>query len=285
VIAATAELRGAAPAPAAGVSLVLRNLTVSYGGRPALSGVTAEVAPGGWLALIGPNGAGKSTLLRAVAGLVPAEGELLVGGVALDPRHRRHVARLVALVPQRPQQPSTMPVLDYVMLGRTAYLPLLGTEGRHDRSVVAETIERLDLTALAHRALGTLSGGEAQRATLARAIAQQAPLLLLDEPTSSLDVGHEQQVLELVDELRAERALTVLSAMHDLTLAGQYADELLLLADGGAVASGTPAQVLQAPLLEGCYGARLEVLTRPSGPVVVPLRRARAGAPDGVPGA
>ncbi len=273
----------AVPAPAAarveaaparrGVDLLLRNLSVSYGERPALSGVSAEVAAGGWLALIGPNGAGKSTLLRAAAGLLPYRGELLVGGEQLDARHRRRVARLVALVPQRPRHPPMMALSDYVMLGRTAHLPLLGSEGRHDRVVVAETLERLDLAAMADRPLDSLSGGEAQRATLARAIAQQSPVLLLDEPTSSLDIGHEQQVLELVDELRAERRLTVVSAMHDLTLAGQYAEELLLLAGGRTVAAGPPDEVLRAPLLEACYAGRLEVIARRSGPAVVPVRR------------
>jgi iron complex transport system ATP-binding protein len=261
----------------AGVRVTLRNLAVSYGTSPALSGVSLEVPGGGWTALIGPNGAGKSTLLRAVAGLVPYSGEVLLDGATPDSR-RRHRARLVAFVPQRPQLPPTMTVADYVLLGRTAHLPLLGSETARDRAVAAEAIERLDLETFAGRPLGSLSGGEAQRATLARAVAQQAPLVLLDEPTSSLDVGHVQQVLELVDALRAERGLTVLAAMHDLTLAGQYAGELLLLDAGQAVAHGPASDVLRAGLLEAHYRATLAVLPRPDGPAVVPVRRAHPPA-------
>jgi iron complex transport system ATP-binding protein len=264
-------MSAAVPA-AAGVHLSLRNLAVSYDGSPALSGVSAEVPAGGWTALIGPNGAGKSTLLRVVAGLVPHAGDVLLDGVPIDRRHPRRLARRIALVPQRPTLPAQMTVGDYVLLGRTAHLPLLGAETARDRAAAAEALDRLDLAPFAGRPLGSLSGGEAQRATLARAVAQQAPVLLLDEPTSSLDVGHVQQVLELVDELRDERGLTVLSAMHDLTLAGQYAAELLLLDRGRAVAHGPAPSVLRAELLEARYGARLAVLPCPDGPAVVPVR-------------
>jgi iron complex transport system ATP-binding protein len=267
---------GAGPRP---VVLSLRNLSVSYARCPALAGVSADLDAGGWTALIGPNGAGKSTLLRAVAGLVESSGEVLIGGRPIEARNRRRLARLVALVPQRPQLPRTMTVTDYVILGRTAHLPLLGSESRLDRAAAAAAIARLDLEALADRPLGSLSGGEAQRATIARAIAQQAPLLLLDEPTASLDVGHVQQVLELVDELRHERGLTVLSAMHDLTLAGQYAGELLLLGGGRVVARGRPEDVLQVGVLEPHYRARLAVLPRPDGPAVVPVRAREEATP------
>jgi iron complex transport system ATP-binding protein len=258
------------------VSLEALEVWVSYDGAPALRGLTVRVPAGGWLGLIGPNGAGKTTFLRAAAGLVGFAGRIRVAGVPVVPSDRRRLARLVALVPQRPSLPASMTVTDYVLLGRTPYIPYLGTEGRRDLEVTAEALERLELTALADRPLGSLSGGEGQRVVLARALAQQAPVLLLDEPTAALDVGHQQQVLELVDGLRAERGLTVVSAMHDLTLAGQFADRLVLLSRGRAVADGPPETVLTEDLIGEHYGAKVRVLDEGGGRVaVVPTRHLR----------
>ena len=152
----------------------------------------------------------------------------------------------VAYVPQSPNLPDDMTAAEYVMLGRNPYIGYFGAETTHDRSIVAGVLERLDLEPFAQRLLGSLSGGERQRLVIARALAQEAPVLLLDEPTSALDIGHQQQALELVDRLRRETGLTVLSAMHDLTLAGLYADRLTLLDRGTVVASGTAAEVLDA---------------------------------------
>jgi iron complex transport system ATP-binding protein len=165
-----------------------------------------------------------------------------------------------------------MTVGEYVLLGRTAHLGLLGRPGPADRQAAAEAAERLDLALLASRRLDALSGGERQRAVLARAIAQDAPVLLLDEPTAALDVGRQQEVLELVGELRAERGLTVLGAMHDLTLAGQYADRLALLDGGRLVAEGRPAEVLTEERIARHYHARVRVTSVDDSPVVVPAR-------------
>ena len=155
---------------------------------------------------------------------------------------RRKLARVVAYVPQRPELPPDMTVSDYVLLGRTPHIGYLRVETAADRRICAELIDRLALSAMAGRVLATLSGGELQRLVLARALAQQAPVLLLDEPTSALDLGRRVDALELVDELRRERSLTILSAVHDLTLAGQFADRLLLL-DRGRVAEGLRADL------------------------------------------
>jgi iron complex transport system ATP-binding protein len=182
----------------------------------------------------------------------------------------------VAFVPQSPIVPPGMSVASYVLLGRTPHLGPLGREGAHDLGVVARTLEQLDLTAFAERPLDTLSGGERQRAMVARALAQEAPVLLLDEPTTALDVGHQQEVLELVDRLRREHELTVVSTMHDLTLAGQYADRLLLLDHGQVVVSGPPEEVLTQENLARFYGARVRVLLEGGALVVVPVR---AGTP------
>jgi iron complex transport system ATP-binding protein len=251
------------------VTIEVADVSVAYDGISVLRGLSVRVPAGGWLALIGPNGAGKTTLLRAVGGLVSFSGEVRVVEAPVSAMTRRRLAQLIAYVPQRPQIPPSMTVTDYVLLGRTPYIPYLGMEGPRDLEVVSRVIERLELGSLAHRALGSLSGGEVQRAVLGRALAQEAPVLLLDEPTAALDVGHQQQVLELIDELRLERALTVIAAMHDLTLAGQFAEELLLLDGGRAVAAGPARAVLTEATIRRHYGASVRILEDPEGGVVV----------------
>ena len=263
------------------------DVRVTLGGAPILHGVDLDVAAGEWVTIIGPNGAGKSTLLRAIGGALPSQGEIRVHGSPVRQLGRRELARLVATVPQNPVVPPGMGVLDYVLLGRTPYIRPLGRESTSDLAVARQVLERLDLTAFADRPLPTLSGGERQRVFLARALAQitrpadspapaHAGVLLLDEPTSSLDIGHQQEVLDLVDELRAaDRELTVLATMHDLSVAGSYADRLVLLAGGRVVACGTPAQVLTQETLSRHYGARVRVIDTETGPLVVPVRTTR----------
>jgi iron complex transport system ATP-binding protein len=252
--------------------LEIDGLSVTLGGATVLDGLSLDVEAGGWVALVGPNGAGKTTLLRAVAGLVEYEGTIRVDGEARDAGNRREAARRVAYVPQRPVLPPAMPVTDYVLLGRSAHHSYLGAPSRTDERVVAAVLDRLELGPFVRRRLGELSGGESQRAVLARALAQQAPVLLMDEPTSSLDLGHSQMVLELVDELRREQSLCVLAALHDLTLAAQYAQRLYALSFGRAIASGSPSEVLTTDLLEKVFGATVEILDGASGPSVTPVR-------------
>jgi iron complex transport system ATP-binding protein len=256
-------------------AIELRRVSVDLDGRPVLRELDLVVPGGARLGLIGPNGSGKTTLLRTVAGLVPHRGELRIGEAPPGGLSRRELARRIALVPQSPAVPAGMTVADYVLLGRTPYIPYLGSESRRDLAIVAQVLDHLDLAAFAARGLDSLSGGERQRAVLARALAQQAPVLLLDEPTTGLDVGHQQQVLELVDTLRQDLDLTVVSAMHDLTLAGQFADQLVLL-DGGRVAAAGPArEVLTERVIGRHYHASVRVLEDPGGGlVVVPVRPA-----------
>jgi len=254
-------------------SVHLDALSVSYDHSVALSPFTSEVRSGEWLCLIGPNGAGKSSMLRAIAGLVPHDGAIVIDGVPLSIRSARRRATLVAYVPQSPVMPDDMTAFEYVLLGRSPYVSYFGHESRHDRAMVANVLERLDLVAFSSRQLGTMSGGERQRLVIARALAQEAPVLLLDEPTSALDIGHQQQALELVDRLRRENGLTVISAMHDLTLAGLYADRLALLHEGHLVAMGDAATVLRAETLSEFYGASVTVHQHDDGTVVVIPRR------------
>jgi iron complex transport system ATP-binding protein len=253
-------------------SVELRGVTVALGGRPVLSGVSASVGSGDWVALVGPNGAGKSTLLRAVCGLQKYAGSIIVDRIDLSALGRRDVARRIALVPQTPTTPTELTVSEYIVLGRVPHSGYLAKPSRRDREAVTRTLERLDLSALRDRRLGSLSGGERQRAVLARALAQEAPLLLLDEPTTGLDIGRQQHVLELVESLRVEAALTVISAMHDLTLAGQYADRLLLLSHGQLIADGSAREVLTEAQIGAHYQASVRVLDERQNVVVVPLR-------------
>jgi iron complex transport system ATP-binding protein len=258
--------------PVGGARLEVVGLSAAYGRTRVLDGVRFTVEPGGWLAVIGPNGSGKSTLLRSVLGLQRHEGQVRIDGVPATGMARRDRARLLAYAPQRPVLPEGISTLEYVTLGRTPHRPLLAAPRRIDREVVADVLQRLDLAPMADRLVATLSGGEQQRAVLARALAQRPRVLMLDEPTAALDLGHAQQVLDLLDRLRRQDGLTVVSTLHDLTLAGQYADRLTLLADGRVVAEGTPAQVLTPEALAAHYGARAQVVSGPHGPAVLPVR-------------
>lgn len=250
-------------------SLALENVSVEYADRTAVRGFTDTVRPGEWLCIIGPNGAGKSSLLKAIAGLAAHSGRILVDGAPLKARSSRRRAQLVAYVPQSPVLPPGMTGAEYVLLGRNPFVTHFGTESAHDFAMVDDVVERLDLADLASRDVETLSGGERQRLVIARAIAQEAPVLLLDEPTSALDIGHQQQALELVDRLRREHGLTVVSAMHDLTLAGIYSDRLVLMHEGSTVASGTAEEVLRPETLGEFYGVNVRVHREPDGTVIV----------------
>ncbi|MGH2826754.1 MAG: ABC transporter ATP-binding protein [Actinomycetota bacterium] len=254
------------------IPVTASGLSVSYGGSPVIEDLDLDVGAGAWLTLIGPNGAGKTTVLRAIAGLVSFEGGVRIGSLDVRRATRREVARSVAYVPQRPLMPAGTSVDDYLLMGRNPYIGYFSTETRADLVAVNEVVDRLDLGALRKREVASLSGGEAQRVVLARALAQEAPVLLLDEPTSELDVGHQQQVLELVDQLRTDPGLTVLSTMHDLTLAGQYSKEFVLVDHGRAVARGSAQEVLRADLIQLHYGASVEIVANASGLVVIPTR-------------
>ena len=253
--------------------LTLRDVRVEYGGCAVVSSVDETLSAGEWLCLIGPNGAGKSSLLRALAGLVNFSGSVQLDGGEIRGLSSRELARQVAFVPQDPVLPDDMSVTDYVMLGRNPYISTFGRESAHDRDVVAGLITELSLAVYARRMLGTLSGGERQRVVIARALAQEAPVLLLDEPTSALDLGHQQHALELVDRLRRAKNLIVVSAMHDLTLAGLYSDRLLLLHQGVGVARGSAREVLRSETLAEFYGVSARVIHEQDGTVVVVPQR------------
>jgi cobalamin transport system ATP-binding protein len=252
--------------------LALDRVSVTVGRRTVVDQVSLALEEGRWAALVGANGSGKTSTLRAVAGLLPHDGRVLLAGADAASMPRRERARRIALVPQIPTTPADMTVREYVLLGRTPYVGYFGGESADDRASAARAMDRLELTEFAQRPVGSLSGGERQRAVLARALAQEAEVLLLDEPTSALDLARQQQVLELVERLRREDGLAVLAAMHDLSAVALYADDVHLLGAGRLVASGAAREVLRADVLSEHYGAAIRVLDHDGELVIVAAR-------------
>lgn len=255
----------------------VRGLCVTYeaGAKaaPALRDFSLTLAAGELVALVGPNGSGKTTLVRALTGVVrPLAGEARICGDDVRVLSQRELARRVAVVPQAPVLPDGFTALDAVLMGRTAHLRLLESEGPRDVDIARRAMMATDTWALAARPVGELSGGERQRVVVARALAQETPVLLLDEPTAHLDIGHQAAALELMRALCRTQGKAVLAAVHDLTLAAQYGDRLVMLQAGATVAAGAAADVLQPPLLEQVYGARVDVFPHPETgkPVVAP---------------
>jgi cobalamin transport system ATP-binding protein len=261
-------------AAAAGPMIELESVSVRLGERMAVDHVDASVGRGEWVGLIGANGAGKTTLLRTVAGLMEHAGAVRVGGTPTSTMGRRERAKSIAYIPQSPELPADMSVFDYALLGRTPHIGYLAVESGNDLAHCSRLLSRLGLSSLAGRHLATLSGGERQRVVLARALAQEAPVLLMDEPTSALDLSRRVEALEIVDELRREWGLTVLSALHDLTLAGQFADRLLLLTDGAVSAFGSPEEVLTDDMLEAAFGGAVRIVHTEDGELVIAPKRA-----------
>lgn len=254
------------------MSVTLQQLSVSYGSHLVVDDLKLSVGTNQWLGVLGPNGCGKTTLLKAIAGLIASSGSIKIDGLSKAELGRKSLAQRVAFVAQDPVIPTGMTITEYVLLGRTPHLPYLGSEGKEDIEAARATLEMLHLLPLANRYLDDVSGGERQRAVLARALAQAPSVLLLDEPTSALDIGHRQQALELIGSIRLERPMTIIAAMHDLTLAGQFTDRLVLLSDGRVQADGGAAEVLTAANIQQFYDATVEVIAVEGGVVVVPVR-------------
>ncbi|GMQ86416.1 MAG: ABC transporter ATP-binding protein [Acidimicrobiia bacterium] len=253
-------------------AIALDDVSVRLGGTDVLDHFSLDIAPGSWVSLIGPNGAGKTTVLRCITGAVPYRGTVHIGPVGVAEMRVREVARMVAIVPQHPTLPEGMRVVDYVLLGRTPHRGSMTSESEHDLVLVGQVLETLDLERFSDRDVATLSGGELQRVVIARALAQDTPILLLDEPTTALDIGAQQEVMELVDRLRSERELTVFSAMHDLNVAGQFTERIVMVSGGRVVAEGAPTDVLTAEVIDRYYGATVRVESDRGRVVVVPIR-------------
>ena len=253
--------------------LEINGLSVAYHDAEVLRQVSLSVRSGEVLALVGPNGAGKSSLIRAVSGVIPITGgKIHVNGVDLTRLGALPRARYLAVVPQARELPGAFTVHQTVLLGRTPYLGWLGVASQNDHAIVRLAMERTQVSPLAERRVSDLSGGEQQRVLLARALAQDAPILLLDEPTTHLDLQHQSNLLNLVRQLCQEKDLTVLMVLHDLNLAGLYADRAALLSAGRILATGSPAAVLTAENLSSVYNVPVNVIPHPEygTPLVLP---------------
>ena len=244
--------------------LEIRDVTMGYSKSIVLRDVSLEVVPGEVLAVIGPNGVGKSTLVRIASGtLEPIRGHVGINGDLLSDLAPAVRARHVSVVPQATNLPPTFRALDVVLMGRTPYLGWLGSEGDSDFEAVNEAMERTGTSEMAERPIEELSGGEQQRVLIARALAQAAPIMLLDEPTAHLDLRHQDQVLSLARGLAKEGGMAVMLALHDLNLVSRFADRVALLSDGAVRKLGSPEDVLQSELLAEVYGIHIEVVPSP----------------------
>ena len=248
-------------------------VTAGYGTRPVLRDVSLKLAPGRITSVIGPNGSGKSTLFRVLANLLrPMQGRACLDGLALSTMRPRRVARHLALLPQSPVAPEGITVGDLAARGRQPHQPWFRQWSREDERITGEALMATDMADLADRPVDELSGGQRQRAWMAMTLAQQTPVLLLDEPTTHLDLAHAVEVLDLVVRLRREERKTVVMVLHDLNLAARYSDELVVVGNGQVVTTGTPHEVVTASMLRSVFALEAHVVTDPhSGfPVVVP---------------
>ena len=242
----------------------LDSVSLGYDHRAILHNVNMKAEPGQVLGLVGPNGSGKSTLIKGITRVI----ELFSGHISIDGRDiktikREEMGRLVATVPQGPALPGAFPAFEVVLMGRTPHLGLLRYEGGKDVAIAWQAMEATHTQSFAERRVSELSGGEKQRLIIARALTQQPKAMLLDEPTANLDINHQVEVLNLVKGLCLEQSLTVIIALHDLNLAAQYCDWLVMLNGGTVHAEGTPVDILTAPNIKQVYGAEVCVYPHP----------------------
>jgi len=250
--------------------LECEDLSVKLGDRDVLDHINLVVGEGDLVGLVGPNGSGKTTLIRAIAGFVPYTGSVRLAGRDEKQMGRRQVASFLSVVPQEPPS-SQLLVYDYIMLGRYAHLDRWGDEGPEDKAAVKSAMELFGVGHLSGRRLDSLSGGELQGVLLARAVAQASHLMLLDEPTSHLDLKAQQEVMRQIGKLEGKRA--VLASFHDLTLAGRFSKKVIVLKQGRQFASGEPQDVLTPEVIEAVYGVRVLVKNDPVFHVVLLPRR------------
>ncbi|MBB3677630.1 ABC transporter ATP-binding protein [Modestobacter versicolor] len=264
--------------PVAPVRLAAEGVRLAYGDKVVVHDLDLQLTDGSFTAIVGPNGCGKSTLLRALGRLLrPTAGAVLLDGRAITSTPTKEVAKVLGLLPQTPLAPEGLTVADLVARGRHPHQSWLRQWSSDDEAVVTEALTWTDMADLADAPVDALSGGQRQRAWISMALAQGTDLLLLDEPTTYLDLAHQVDVLELVGRLHAERGRTVVVVLHDLNLAARYAQRLVAMKDGVLVAAGTPEEVLTEQLLADVFELEARVVPDPvtGTPMVVPVRRLR----------
>ncbi|WP_309103389.1 ABC transporter ATP-binding protein [Microbacterium sp.] len=257
-------------------TLTAEGVTLSYGDRIVIDALDLRIAPGRITTIVGANGCGKSTLLRALARLLnPRTGQIVLDGKSVHARPTKEVARILGLLPQSPVAPEGIAVADLVGRGRHPHQKVLSRWSTHDYEVVADALAATGITDLADRSVDELSGGQRQRVWIAMALAQETDILLLDEPTTFLDVAHQVEVLDLLTDLSVSRGTTIVMVLHDLNLAARYADELVAMKDGRVHAIGAPSEVVTSGLVEEVFGMANQITTDPvSGkPMVTPIGR------------
>ena len=267
--------------PAAHHTLAATGLALGYGDRQIIDDLNVELPPGRVSIIIGANGCGKSTLLRGLARLLtPSRGAVLLDGKSVQSMPSKAVARLMGLLPQSPIAPEGITVADLVGRGRYPHQGWFRQWTADDDRAVAEALEATDTLDLADRSIDEMSGGQRQRVWIAMALAQETDLLLLDEPTTFLDLSHQVEVLDLLTDLNRQRGTTIAIVMHDLNLACRYADHLIAMADGAIVAEGTPHEVITAETLQSVFSMNATVIEDPVSqtPTVIPIGRHHCAA-------
>jgi iron complex transport system ATP-binding protein len=245
-------------------NLRLDNVSLGYGKQTVLHNVSLEAKPGEMLGIIGPNGSGKSTLVRGITRLIqPSSGKIFLDGTDVAHINRQKLAQLVAVVPQNPTLPEPFTALEVVLMGRTPHLGLLRYEGKKDLAIVKGVMKATGTLDFVERRVGELSGGERQRLTIARALAQEPKIILMDEPTANLDINYQIETLGLARHLCRKHKLIVLVTLHDLNLASQYCDRLVLLSKGRIYCQGIPERVINAQTIKDVYGAEVYVYPHP----------------------
>ncbi|GAB2876366.1 ABC transporter ATP-binding protein [Streptomyces mayteni] len=265
--------------PSAAHALAAENLTLGYGDRVVVSALDLTVPPGGITAIVGANACGKSTLLRSMSRLLaPRAGRVVLDGRAVHRLPAKELARTLGLLPQSPVAPEGITVLDLVGRGRHPHQGVFSRWHERDDAAVASALEATGTADLADRAVDELSGGQRQRVWIAMALAQQTDLLLLDEPTTFLDVSHQVEVLDLLTDLNRTRGTTIVMVLHDLNLAARYAHHLVALAAGRLHAAGPPAEVLTEETVRAVFGLASRVIVDPvsGSPLMLPIGRYHA---------
>lgn len=260
-------------------TLAAENLTLAYGERTIVAGLDLEIPPGAVTAIVGANGCGKSTVLRALARLLPPQrGRVILDGRALSTLPSKEVARTLGLLPQSPIAPEGIAVADLVGRGRHPHQKMLARWSRRDYEVVARALASTELTELADRPVDELSGGQRQRVWIAMALAQETDILLLDEPTTFLDLAHQVDVLDLLTDLNRERGTTIAMVLHDINLAARYADHMIAVRAGRIVAAGAPRDILTSDLIREVFALESIVVPDPvsGAPLVLPRGRHHA---------